>query len=181
MLTLYIDGKDFYDENKEEFVKIKPQRLVLEHSLLSISKWESRWKKPFLSTKKNSEEQMDYIKCMTVSSQVNPLVYDCLTIEDHLKIKKYMNDSMTATKINRRKRTGNSNRYLTNELIYCWMFSLNIPIDCEKWHINRLLTLIEVTSIENNPKNKRKMSRQEIYNQNAALNAARRAKYNTRG
>ena len=181
MLTILVKGQDFYDEAREEFVVVKPQKLVLEHSLLSISKWEARWKKTFFSDSMTVEEMMDYIKCMTVSTKVNPLIYDCLTRKDYETIKKYMEDPMTATTIRKNPNAPKRRRTLTSELIYCWMFSLNIPMECEKWHINRLLTLIEVTSIENNPKGKRKMSRHDILSQNSALNAARRAKYHTRG
>lgn len=179
MLTLRIESREFFDEDKEEFVFLPEQKLVLEHSLLSISKWEAKWKKPFMNTKMTQQEYIDYIRCMTVGQKINPLVYNQITVEQLDKIRKYIDDPMTATTIKtatKHKRGRNT----TSELIYCWMFTLNIPIECEKWHLNRLLTLIDVCSIENNPK-KKKMSRRDIYSQNAAINAARRAKYHTKG
>lgn len=180
MLQLHIDDFEGFDEDRQEFVNLSRQTIVLEHSLLSVSKWESKWKKPFFTDKKTEAEFMDYIRCMTITSKVDPLVYHCLT-EDHIKlVKKYIEDPMTGTTIKENHVTPRRNRTLTSEVIYCWMFTQNIPIECEKWHLNRLLTLIRVCNIENNPKRK-KMSRNEIYNQNAALNAARKAKYGTRG
>ena len=180
MLRIKVKGNEFFDEEKEEFVVLKDQNLVLEHSLLSISKWESKWKKPFLNTKLNMNEFIDYIRCMTVNSPINPLVYTQLNDRQLKRIRSYIDDPKTATTIKKRRITASRGRNTTSELIYCWMFTLNIPIECEKWHLNRLLTLIDVCSIENNPKAK-KMSRRDVYNQNAALNAARRAKYHTRG
>lgn len=173
-------GGEFFDEVKEEFVYFPDQKLVLEHSLLSISKWEAKWKKPFLDSEIKGTEFLDYIRCMTVNSNVNPLSYSRLTENQLEKIQTYIDDPKTATVIKRNKRRSSRGRKTTSELIYCWMFMLNIPIDCEKWHLNRLLTLIDVCSIESNPKSK-KMSRREIHSQNAALNAARRAKYHTNG
>lgn len=180
MLQLNIKNLEFFDENIQEFVTIN-KNIVLEHSLLSISKWEAKWKKSyFLEEKKSPEEVLDYIRCMTITSNVDPIIYRCLNKKHIDTIQEYIKDPMTATTIRKNNQLNRRMRNMTSELIYCWMFSLNIPIECEKWHFNRLMTLIEVCSIENNPKRK-KMSRREIYNQNAALNAARRAKYGTRG
>lgn len=181
MLQIEVAGGEFFDEEKEEFYVTKPQKLLLEHSLLSISKWEAKWKKPFLSEKElTPEEFKDYVRCMTITSNVDLLVYEMLTTKDLLTIKNYIQDPMTATTIKSNRPEPKRGRYVTSELIYYWMTAQNIPIDCEKWHLNRLMTLIRVANIENNPK-KKKMSQREIHSQNAALNAARRAKYHTKG
>lgn len=181
MLHIDIGGGEFFNDLTNEFYYVKPRTITMEHSLLSISKWESKWKKPYLSSDSRTfEEELDYIRCMTITKDVDPLLYNNLSIDDYKKIREYCDDPHTATTItsylpkNRRART------ITSELIYCWMVSYNIPSEYEKWHINRLLTLIRVCGIENNP-NGKKMSRAEVARQNAELNRARRAKYNTKG
>lgn len=181
MLRIDVEGSEFFDENKNEFVQVKGRQLTLEHSLLSLSKWEAIWKKPFLTDEeKTSEEYLDYIKCMTITQNVDPLLYSCLSEKNFNQIKEYIHDPHTATKITSVGGNNNRHRTITSELIYYWMIANNIPPEYEKWHLNRLLTLIRICAIENNP-NKKKMSRNAIYNQNRQLNAARRAKYNTRG
>ena len=154
----------------------------MEHSLLSISKWEAKWKKSYLSsTDKTPEEVLDYIRCMTVRPvNVDPSVYQALTKENIETITNYIQDPMTATTINTIKRPGRKNEVITSEIVYYWMIAQNIPTEYEKWHINRLLTLIEVCAIKNDP-NPKKMNRHEIARQNRALNAARRKRYGTRG
>lgn len=183
MLHIKINGGEFFNEYKQEFIEIEPQELIMEHSLLSLSKWEEKWKKPFLKNdNKTTEEQLDYIKCMTLTENVNPLCYECLTINDLQKIKDYINDSHTATVINRLEngRSGSKIKVMTNEVIYYAMFANGIPKECEQWHLNRLLTLLNVFAIKNNPKGK-KMSRKSVMQQNRAINEARRAKYHTKG
>ena len=181
MLTITIPESEQYDPIRNEFFTIKKQTLVLEHSLLSVSKWESKWHKPYLSKdNKTEEELLDYIKCMTISQGVDPLVYYVLTPNDLKKIFDYIGDSMTATTISNQKKSSASREIITSEIIYYWMVTLNIPFDpCQKWHLNRLLTLIEVVSIKNQPA--KKMSRRELAQRNTSLNAARRSKYGTRG
>ena len=182
MLQLFIDNAELYNEETNEFIYIKPQKLLLEHSLLSVSKWEARWKKPFLSKDdKTPAEIMDYIKCMTITSNVDSRVYQCLTPQQLEAIQKYINEDATATTFTERNAVHKYGRGITSELIYYWMTAQNIPFECEKWHLSRLLTLIRIASIENDPKRNKKMGRKDIYNQNRALNAARRAKHNTRG
>lgn len=181
MLQLTIGSdNEFFNEKTGEFIIVKPQKIILEHSLLSISKWEAKWKTPFFSEKEMTPALFkDYVKCMTITPNVNPLAYECLTYKQIKEIKDYVQDSRTATTI---KTTSSSKikRTITSELIYYWMFAQNIPIECEKWHINRLMTLIEISSIESNPK-KQKMGRREIYAQNAELNRQRRAMHHTKG
>ena len=171
-------AKALWDENNEEFISIDETPLSLEHSLLSISKWESKWNKPFLHTKeKTNKEIIDYIKCMTLTKNVDPNVYVCLTAENIQEIVNYINAPMTATTV---KNNGRPNREIvTSELIYYWMISLNIPVEFERWHINRLITLIRVCSIKTQPA--KKMSRSEVMQRNAALNAARRKQTNSKG
>jgi len=182
MLQIVTQANELYNEETNEFIYVKPQKIVMEHSLLSISKWESRWKKPFISKEqKTNDEMLDYIRCMTITPKVDYLTYANLTRDQIKAINDYINDPATATTISDLRRNSvNSGRAITSELIYYWMTAQNIPFECEKWHLNRLLTLIRIANIENNPK-KQKMGRRDIYNQNRALNAARRAKHNTRG
>lgn len=178
MLELEVPGREFFDEKKNEFIYSKPTKLSLEHSLISLSKWEAQWKKPFLSSDKTIPEIVDYIRCMTVTQNVQPEVYNCLSKENVNDVIQYIEDPMTATRIDRKKTT-KKNEIVTAELIYYWMVALNIPFECQKWHLNKLLTLIEIASIKNQPS--KKMSKNEILRQNRELNAARRAKYKTRG
>ena len=169
-----------WDEAKNEFVEAREQVLQLEHSLVSLSKWESKWCKSFFSRQaKSYEETIDYIKCMTVTKNVDPEVYDHLTTANVAEINKYIESPMTATYFNEDKSGKSSKETVTSELIYYWMIALNIPFECQKWHLNRLLTLIRVCNIKNQPP--KKMSKRDIMSRNHALNAARRKQYGTRG
>ena len=180
MLQITIPAVELWDERKQEFVITKEQTLQLEHSLVSISKWESKWCKPFLTKQeKTFEETLDYIKCMTITQNVDPEVYNYLTNENIKEINEYIEAPMTATYFSDEKTNKTSREQVTAELIYYWMIALNIPFECQNWHLNRLLTLIKVCSIKNQPPKKR--SRKEIMSRNAALNAARRKQLNTRG
>ena len=181
MLQLTIPiTQEGWDEKKEEFVKEKTVTLQLEHSLVSLSKWESRWCKPFLSnTGLTNEESLDYIKCMTLTQNVKPEVYNYLTEKNITEITDYINAPMTATTFNETSTKGRGRDIITSELIYYWMIAFNIPVEFQKWHINRLLTLIRVCEIKNSPG--KKMSSKEITSQYAALNAARKKKLNTEG
>lgn len=180
MLIITVPETEFFNEETNEFVKIKSQKLQLEHSLVSLSKWESKWQKPFLHTENKTYEMIvDYIKCMTITQNVDPIVYQSLTRENLTEIEKYISDPMTATWFNKKEQKKKSREIITAELIYYWMISLNIPFECQKWHLNRLLTLIQVCSIKNEPS--KKMSKRDIYNQNRMLNEARRKHFNTKG
>lgn len=153
---------------------------MLEHSLRSLAKWESKWKISFLSTKTLTKEQIDdYIRCMEVTGQVDDSVFSLITPKQKNMIDEYMADTMTATTISRPKNKPPSRKIITAEVIYFWMIQNGIPAEYDKWHLNRLLTLIEVCSVESGPKTK--MSRQEQMAQQRALNASRRKKFNTRG
>lgn len=172
-----------WDEQSEEFIPEKTFTLSLEHSLVSLSKWESKWCKAFLSnSEKTAEETIDYIKCMTLTQNVKPEIYELLARDNAAieKVNQYIEAPMTATYFNESKNgKGGSREIITAELIYYWMIALNIPFECQKWHLNRLLTLVRVCNIKNTPP--KKMSRNEIMSRNSALNAARRNQLNTKG
>ena len=179
MLRIVVSEGEWFNEKTQEFTTIKEQTLQLEHSLVSLSKWESKWHKPFLGEgEKSFDEIIDYIRCMTLNQNIDPRVYSNLSKENVKEINDYIGDSMTATTFSD-GRKGHSQEIVTSELIYYWMIALNIPFECQKWHLNRLLTLIRVCNIKNTPP--KKMSRSEIMSRNAALNAARRKQLNSKG
>jgi hypothetical protein len=170
---------ELFDEETQTFITTKEHTLQLEHSLVSISKWEAKWCKSFfLKEAKTLEETIDYIKCMTITQNVNPDVYRYMNKDNVDQINDYINAPMTATTFPQ-SGGGNNSEITTSELIYYWMISHNIPMECQKWHINRLLTLIRVCSVKNAPP--KKMGRGDIMRRNAALNAARRKKLNSSG
>lgn len=170
-LKLTIPAREFWDYSKQEFITTKEKTITLEHSLYSISKWESKHHKAFISKDpKTNEEILDYIKCMTITQNVDPNTYLALGEPELLKINEYINDSMTATWFSSKPRPSRS--IVTSEIIYYQMIQAGIPFECEKWHLNRLLTLLRVCSEKSQPP--KKMSRRAIYEQNAALNRQRR-------
>lgn len=183
MLTIVIPRcDDIWDDEKQEFIVNPGATLQLEHSLVSLSKWESKWHKPFFEKhpddpkeRKTAEEILDYIRCMTITKNVNPIVYNFLTAENIKAINDYINNPMTASVINEGPQEGKkqiNGEFITSELIYYWMITLNIPFECEKWHIERLLMLIRICNIKNQPA--KKMSQMEVMQQHRALNEARR-------
>ena len=179
MLRITVPGGELWDEGKLEFVYAKDQQLQLEHSLVSLSKWESKWNKPFISKEeKTFEETIDYIKCMTLTQNVKPEVYTRLTEQNLNEITDYINAPMTATILSKNKNKEISREIITSEIIYYWMIALNIPLECQKWHLNRLIKLIEVVGIKNTPE--KKMSPRETTEYYAKLNAERRKKWNTK-
>lgn len=182
MLQIRIDDVDCFDERTETFTTIKGQTLQLEHSLVSISKWEAKWKKPFLSREgQNREETIDYIRFMTITQNVNPKIYDLITDAHIRAVNNYINDPMTATTFTKQegKGAGPGGKVITSEEIYYYMTAFQIPWKAERWHFNRLMTLIHICEEKNKPK--KKMRKGDIARQRRGLNAARRAKYNTRG
>ena len=180
MIQIFVPAKELWDEVKEEYITTKDQTLVMEHSLISLSKWESKWCKPFLSKQeKTYEETIDYIKCMTLTQNVDPNVYRVLTSENMSVIDQYIEAPMTATTFSEGRSGKMSHEIITSELIYYWMIALNIPFECQKWHLNKLLTLIKVCNIKNTPP--KKMSKRDIMSRNSALNAARKKQLNTKG
>ena len=180
MLQITIPEVELWDEKNQRFVYVKEQTLSLEHSLVSISKWESKWCKPFLSKEqKTTEEVLDYVRCMTLTQNVNPDVYKYLTKDNIKEINDYIGAPMSATVIYDQESNRPNREKITSELIYYWMIAMNIPFECQKWHLNRLLKVIQVCSIKNRPP--KKMGRQQILSRNAALNEARRKRLNTKG
>lgn len=176
-----------YDEATNTFFTIPSKKLVLEHSLVSISKWESKWHKPYLqnpnlrryTAERTQDEFRDYVRCMTIGDNIDPVVYLGLSRKNYKDIGDYINDPMSATTISSIGDKRNSD-IITSELIYYWMTELNIPFyPCEKWHLNRLLKLIEVCALKK--EKPKKMSPSAIAKRNHSLNAARKAKHHTRG
>lgn len=185
MFEVLIPDTEIFIEEANEFIKITGCKLKLEHSLVSIQKWESKWHKPFLNKKedKTFEQIIDYIRCMTTNPEdiTDPAVYKIIPKAKVAEILEYLKDPMTATVIYKGKKKGRSvqQKTVTAELIYYWMISLNIPIEFQYWHINRLMTLIELINEEAGPKEK--MSKREILEENRRLNEERLKKLKTRG
>lgn len=184
MLKLHVPASEWFDDETQTFVlQSKPCDLMLEHSLLSLSKWESKWKKPFLEEKppRTNEEFIDYVRCMTINQGVESTIYYNLSIGMVQQIRDYITDPMTATTIKRakNKRSGGARKIITSEVIYSWMVHYGIPFECQKWHLNRLLMLIEVCGAENGEQ--KKMTPHEIMRENASLNAIRRAQRKSKG
>ena len=181
-ITIIPPEDGLYDPVSEEFINIKPQTIVIEHSLLSVRKWEAKWKVPYLTPEpKTAEQIIDYIKCMTITQNVDPNVYLFLTKEIVDEIIAYIQDPMTATTFTERQRRmcGAAKETVTAELIYYWMISYQIPMECQKWHLEQLMTLIKVFDVKNTPA--KKMSRGEAYSRNKAINAANRARFHSKG
>ena len=173
-------GPEGFDEETGEFLEAESYVLKLEHSLLSLSKWESKWCKSFIDNKDlTTEETIDYIKCMTLNEDIDESIYNRLTNEIINQVNNYIAAPMTATTFSNDKGGKGGREIITSELIYYWMIALNIPFECQNWHLNRLLTLVRVCNIKNAPP--KKMSKRDIASRNAALNAQRRAQYNTKG
>ena len=180
MLRITVPAREYWDEKEEKFIYTKEQTLQLEHSLVSLSKWESKWNKSFISrADKTHEETMDYIRCMTITQNVDPEVYTRLTDKNIDEINKYIDSPMTATYFPEDKSGKKNRESITSELIYYWMIEMNIPPEYQKWHLNRLLTLIRVCEIKNTPP--KKMSKKELASRHAAINARNRQRFNTKG
>lgn len=175
MLSIQIPDTDLYDYKEERFYTIKGMELFLEHSLVSLSKWESIHHKPLLENDElTNDDLIDYIKCMTINKKVDPLIYNCISQEQFEEIKRYMDNPMTATWFSKVAEEGRgSGQKITSELIYSWMIDLGIWKDCEKWHLRRLITLIRVRSEELKPKKKNKAEAISHYRN---LKSMRRAK-----
>lgn len=182
MLTIEIpESSDLWDSAREEFVSQKGYTLKLEHSLISLQEWESRWHKPFLSSEKTNEELIDYIRCMTINKGIPNDAYYRIPISKINEITRYIENPMTATTITSRtpKKGGRKGEVITAEIIYYWMCSFNIPSEYRKWHLNQLLMLIRVFDAKNSKQEK--MSPQEAAEWRRQQNAARRAKMHSKG
>jgi hypothetical protein len=180
MLQIIVPAKELYDEKTEMFFTTKEHVLQLEHSLVSLSKWESKWCKPFLTKEeKTDEESIDYIRCMTLTQNVDPEIYKLINQENIDAVSKYIEAPMTATTFTNENNKVTNREIVTSEIIYYWMVALNIPFECQKWHLNRLLTLINVCNIKNQPP--KKMKPKDILTKNRALNEARLNELKTAG
>lgn len=179
MLKIDVPGGEYFDESTNTFFTIFPKTLELEHSLISLDKWESKWKIPFLGKEEKTLEQCtDYVRCMTLTKNVDPLVYRNLTEENFKAINQYIEDPMTATWFRNDGRPAGRD-IITSEIIYYWMVTLNIPFECRQWHLNKLLTLIRVCNLKNSPP--KMMRGKELLNHNRRLNEARKNKLHSRG
>ena len=179
-LTITVPGKELFNNTTQEFIYLDDTVLTLEHSLISISKWEAKWHVPYIDTNDKTNEQMlDYIKCMSIKGNISDDVLASLTRENYIEITDYINNPMTATVVKETKGRGGNNQFTTSELIYSWMVGYQIPVEFEKWHLNRLLTLIRVINEQN--KEQKKMTPSEIAARNKAINARNRAKYRSKG
>lgn len=181
MLKIEVPGVETFDERTGEFSHVGGCVLRLEHSLVSVSKWEARWEKIFLTeAPKSREETTSYFQCMSLDEGVDPEVFECLGASDCERINRYISAPMTATTVSKlpgaRRR---SPEKVSSELIYYWMIAYGIPFECQSWHLNRLLTLIEVCNAKNAPA--RKQSRRDVAAQNAELNRMRRQALHSSG
>lgn len=182
MLTVRIPKVEYFDEAKQEFLYTEAVTLELEHSLVSLSKWESKWEKPFLdSQEKTTEQTIDYVRCMNLTPDVPDDVFENLSSKSIDRINGYIHAAMTATWFNEPKKGPASREIITSEVIYYWMVALTIPFECQHWHLNRLLTLIKVCNHKNQPEKSKKMSKSELAARNRELNAQRRAQMKTAG
>lgn len=177
------DTEEFVPPDK--FIQHKGATIKIEHSLVAISKWEAKWHVPFMDqkTQKTNEMMLDYIRCMTITQNVDPEVYNHIPEYVIQEINEYMNNPMTATWFNDKdQKRGHNREVITSELVYYWMITQNIPPEYDKWHFNRLMTLIRVCSEKNSESSEgKKMSKRNIYSQNKALNAARRKASGSKG
>lgn len=182
MLQIIIPKQEGFDAKTNAFIEYKAQTLTMEHSLVSISKWESKWCKPFLGTDDKTEEQIyDYFRCMTLTQNIDSNVYYRLTDDNIKAINNYVDAPMTATvffEFDTKNKKPNTKKIMTSEEIYYLMISHGIPMECQKWHINRLLTLIRVFNVKNS---NQKMSKAEAARAYQKLNAQRRSKMKSKG
>lgn len=180
MLLIKVPDTELFNEATSEFVVVKGATFQIEHSLVSLSKWESKWRKPFLGKdEKTREEITDYIRCMTITQNVRPEVYQYLPGSVYDQVADYIDAPMTATTFSNAPKGRPSRETATAEVIYYWMVAYNIPMECQKWHLSRLFTLIRVCDIKN--QGPQKTNKREMLNQRAALNAERRSNLKTKG
>lgn len=179
-IKLHIDEKELYNDKKNEFFKVKAQDVTLEHSLISISKWESKWHIPFVdekaAKKRTVEQSLDYFRFMSINPDVDPNFVFAISQIQAKKLQDYINDPMTATTISYIQKQKHKKEIITSELVYYWMTAYQIPFSCEKWHFNRLMKLIELCAVKNDPKAYKGMKKNDILRNNYAGIMANRAK-----
>lgn len=179
-LTIMIPGGELFDNETQKFTDLPDTTLVLEHSLISISKWEAIWKVPYIDDKreKTNDELYSYIQCMTIKGNATDEVVSRITASEYMKVLEYIKDPMTASSVNRKKKNETSNNGITSELIYAWMVQYQIPLECQKWHLNRLLMLINILDemhAQADPKNKR--SEAQLIRDYAKLNEQNKKRF----
>jgi hypothetical protein len=180
MLRITIPGTDSFDDHTEKFVTVGDITLELEHSLVSLSKWESTWEKPFLGKDaKTDEETLGYVVAMSSDPDISPETLSRLSTDNIKQINDYIDAKMTATWFNDAPSKARAQETITAELVYYWMITLGIPLECQHWHLNRLFTLIKVFNKKNAPA--KKMSKADLAERNRQLNEQRKARFNTKG
>lgn len=179
MYSFTIPKREFWDEENQVFVYTDEYKISIEHSLASVAEWEAKYKKPFLNTERTLSETVDYIRMMSVTTGIPDTAYAYITPDNIRDIEEYMNDSHTATWFAKEDGTSQNREVITAEIIYYWMIAQQVPMECQHWHLQRLITLIRVCSEKNKPQ--KKMSRHDLIQRNRALNEARRKKLNSRG
>lgn len=180
MLTIIVTDVENFDENTQSFMETKGFIIELEHSLASISKWESEFEKPFLaSDPKTQDESLGYIRCMCLGSDVTTDMLSRLSPKQMSQINAYINAKMTATWFTERPQAGKAREIVTSEVIYYWMSALTLPFGCDQWHFNKLLTLIKVANSKNAPQ--KNTPRRDMAAQRRSINASRQQRYNTTG
>lgn len=179
MLEITIPGSEQFNEATNEFYNVAPQKLHLEHSLASVAEWESKWHIPFMSKEqKTAEQTIDYVRCMSLDKNIDLLVYNAIPKGEMDRINAYIDEPMTATTFVKDQNPP-SRDIVTSEIIYYWMTELNIPMECQYWHLNRLLTLVRVCGIKKSPS--KKMGKRDLMSRNKALNKSRRSRLKSRG
>jgi hypothetical protein len=180
MLKIIVPGEEYYNELTETFEAVDSVELDLEHSLISLSKWESEFKIPFLSSGEKTPNQiLSYIRCMVITPGVNSAVVSRFTQDNLTQVNSYIEDAYSATVFGTMPERRGRGETITSELIYYWMVAFTIPFECETWHLNRLFALIRICNIKNGKG--KKMSRNELATRNRELNAQRKAQLNTTG
>ncbi len=180
MLTLIITGTELFDEENQEFLTVDETTIELEHSLLSVSKWEAKFQKPFLTNgEKTTEEILHYIKMMVLTPGFSDELFSKFSEQNFKEINDYIDSNESATTFSDLPKTGGRSEIVTSELIYYWLVTFRIPFECQTWHLSRLFSLIRICNLKNTkPK---KMSKREIAERNRDLNARRKAALGTSG
>lgn len=179
MLEITIPGGERWSDRENRFYYPKETTIRLEHSLVSLSKWEAKWEIPFIGNRNLTYEQnCDYVQCMNMTQNVSSEVFEFIPPETLAEIRQYVDKKMTATTIS--NTTGRKSREtVTSEVIYCWMTELGIPFECQKWHLNRLITFIQVCQIRKAPQKKYRGS--DLLRRNYELNELRKKQWGSNG